>query len=143
MLVKQISVFAENKTGSLAELMNLLKGENIDIKALTVADTAEFGIIRLIVSDAEKAVAALKSNGNTSKVTDVIAFTISDKPGALADVMDMLQKNNVNIKYLYAINGQSAGRAGFIVRVSDNLAALKALTEGGVQVISHEEIYGE
>lgn len=143
MFVKQISVFVENKTGRLAEIMNLLKESSIDIKALTVADTADFGIIRLVVNDTEKAISVLKNSSCTATVTDVIAFTISDEPGALYEVMDILQAGNVNIKYLYAVNGKSSGKADFVVRVSDNEAALKALTESGVTVISHKEICGE
>ncbi len=141
MFVKQISVFAENKTGRLAEIMDMLRKESIDLKALTVADTADFGIIRLVACDPDKALAALKASGCTATVTNVIAFSVSDEPGALAQVMDMLQAVGVNIKYLYALTDKADGKAAFVVRVSDNDAALKAMTDGGIKVISHEEIY--
>ena len=142
MFVEQISVFVENKTGRLADVMDLLGREGVDIKALTVADTADFGIIRLIVNAPEKALKLLKDNSFTANITNVLAFSVSDKPGALYSAMDVLRKSGVNIKYLYAVTGKSAGNADFVIRVSDNEAAAKALTEGGFTLIDKSEIYG-
>ncbi len=142
MFVEQISVFVENKTGRLADVMDLLGMENIDIKALTVADTADFGIIRLIVNDPEKALSLLKENSFTANITEVLAFSVSDKPGALYSAMDLLKKSGVNIKYLYAVTGKSAGNADFVIRVSDNEAAAQVLRNGGITLINKSEIYG-
>ena len=118
MFVEQISVFVENKTGRLADVMALLGREGVDVKALTVADTADFGIIRLIVNSPEKALTILKDNSFTANITEVLAFSVSDKPGALYSAMEVLRKADVNIKYLYAVTGQSAGNADFVIRVS-------------------------
>lgn len=141
MFVEQISVFVENKTGRLADVMALLGREGVDVKALTVADTADFGIIRLIVNSPEKALTILKDNSFTANITEVLAFSVSDKPGALYSAMEVLRKSDVNIKYLYAVTGQSAGNADFVIRVSDNDAAAKALSDGGFALIDKEEIY--
>lgn len=141
MFVEQISVFVENKTGRLADVMALLGREGVDVKALTVADTADFGIIRLIVNSPEKALTILKDNSFTANITEVLAFSVSDKPGALYSAMEVLRKTDVNIKYLYAVTGQSAGNADFVIRVSDNDAAAKALSDGGFALIDKEEIY--
>lgn len=142
MFVEQISVFVENKTGRLADVMDLLGREGVDIKALTVADTADFGIIRLIVNAPEKALKLLKDNSFTANITNVLAFSVSDKPGALYSAMDVLRNSGVNIKYLYAVTGKSAGNADFVIRVSDNEAAAKALKESGFTLIDKSEIYG-
>lgn len=141
MFVEQISVFVENKTGRLADVMALLGREGVDVKALTVADTADFGIIRLIVNSPEKALTILKDNSFTANITEVLAFSVSDKPGALYSAMEVLRKADVNIKYLYAVTGQFAGNADFVIRVSDNDAAAKALSDGGFALIDKEEIY--
>ena len=141
MFVEQISVFVENKTGRLADVMALLGREGVDVKALTVADTADFGIIRLIVNSPEKALTILKDNSFTANITEVLAFSVSDKPGALYSAMEVLRKADVNIKYLYAVTGKSAGNADFVIRVSDNDAAAKALSDGGFALIDKEEIY--
>ena len=141
MFVEQISVFVENKTGRLADVMALLGREGVDVKALTVADTADFGIIRLIVNSPEKALTILKDNSFTANITEVLAFSVSDKPGALYSAMEVLRKADVNIKCLYAVTGQSAGNADFVIRVSDNDAAAKALSDGGFALIDKEEIY--
>ena len=134
MFVEQISVFVENKTGRLADVMALLGREGVDVKALTVADTADFGIIRLIVNSPEKALTILKDNSFTANITEVLAFSVSDKPGALYSAMEVLRN-------LYAVTGQSAGNADFVIRVSDNDAAAKALSDGGFALIDKEEIY--
>ena len=141
MFVDQSAVFVENKTGRLADVMALLGREGVDVKALTVADTADFGIIRLIVNSPEKALTILKDNSFTANITEVLAFSVSDKPGALYSAMEVLRKADVNIKYLYAVTGQSAGNADFVIRVSDNDAAAKALSDGGFALIDKEEIY--
>ncbi len=136
MFVKQVSVFIENKAGRLAEVMHSLKESGIDIRALSVADTADFGIVRMLVSDSAKALDTLKSSGCTAQVTDVIAFAISDEPGELHKVMDILSGAGVNIKYLYAVNGVGDGEAGFVIKVSDSAAAISSFENAGIKIIS-------
>lgn len=140
MLIDQISVFVENKQGRLADVMKVLHNSSIDIRAMTIADTTDFGIMRLIVDDTEKAIAALKSDGCTAAVTKVIAFTIPDVSGSLYKVMDIINDNGINIDYLYSVMGKTAGRADIVIRVEDNDQAIKVLTDNGIQLISGDEL---
>lgn len=125
MKIKQVSVFLENKTGRLAELTQLLAQERINIRALCVADTAEFGIIRLIVDEPERAAEAVKKGGFTVKSTDVLAVEIPDKPGSLARVMEIFERTGVNIEYLYTSLEKDTSTAVVIFKVDDLEHGLK------------------
>ena len=140
MLIDQISVFVENKTGRLAELMEVLNKNGIDIRAMTIADTADFGILRLIVDDTERALKALHDDGCTAAVTKVIAFTIPDVSGALYGVMGKINECNINVEYMYSVMGKTAGRADIVIRVEDTDTAIKVLTENGVQLICGKDL---
>ncbi len=140
MLIDQISVFVENKAGRLASLMEVLHNNGIDIRAMTIADTADFGILRLIVDDTQKAIDALKSDGCTAAVTKVIAFTVSDMPGSLYSVMKIINDNAINVEYLYSVMGRNEGRADIVIRVDDTDKAIKALTDGGVNLICKSDL---
>ncbi len=140
MLIDQISVFIENKQGRLAEVMQVLNGANVDIRAMTIADTADFGIMRIIVDDTEKAISQLKKDGFTAAVTKVIAFTIPDVSGSLYEVMNIINDNGINIDYLYSVMGKTAGRADIVIRVEDTDEAVKVLTENGVKMITGDEL---
>ena len=120
MSVKQLSVFAENKPGAVAEIIDVLAGEGIDIRAMNVADTQDFGILRLIVSDAEKAKGALANGGCVVSVTDVICVEMPDKPGALGNIIHLLARHQVNIEYMYAFIAVSGQLAFVVFRVNDN-----------------------
>jgi hypothetical protein len=119
MRIKQISVFLENKKGRLAEITKLIAQAGIDIRALSIADTAEFGILRLIVDKPEKAVEVISDGGFTVKSTDVLAVEIPDKPGSLAKVMEIFEKTGVNIEYLYASLEKDTSTAVVIFKVED------------------------
>ena len=141
MFVKQISVFVENKFGRLATIIEVLGKNGIDISALSIADTTDFGILRMIVDDAEKAVLVLKEHGVAVKLTDVVAVALDDKPGGLAEVMTTLTKNDITIDYMYAFVGKKHGKALMVVKADDMEKAAKVLTEHHITVMNIEDIY--
>jgi len=141
MSVKQISVFVENKSGSLARITKILSENGIDIQALSLADTTDFGILRLIVNSPEKAELILSENHITVKETDVLAVAIDDTPGGLHKALSALEKENIGIEYMYAFTGKKFEHALVILRVQDNDAAAKVLTSAGIEVINAEKLY--
>ncbi len=141
MFIKQLSIFVENKPGRLATITNLLKQNDIDIRALSIADTRDFGIMRLIVNDPEKAEKVFKDAGCTVSLTNVIAIGIDDKPGGLAGAMDVLYANNISVEYMYAFISKTDNTAYVILRVENNEKALEALKDNNVQILSAEDIY--
>lgn len=141
MIVKQISVFVENKPGRLSEMTNILKDNGIDIRALSIADTKDFGILRLIVSDPEKACGVLKNADCTVTITDVLAVGVEDKPGGIAKVMDTLFENKISVEYMYAFVSRSEDTAYVILRFADNKHAAEVLTKAGIRLLSSKEIY--
>ncbi|MFB0562536.1 MAG: ACT domain-containing protein [Candidatus Lokiarchaeia archaeon] len=138
-MVKQISVFLQNRPGTLANLTKILLDKNINMRALTVADTADYGIIRMIVDDPEKTLKVLKDNEYLVSETDVIAVEAMDKPGGLCEIATVLGEKNVNIEYLYTTLKQ--GKAIMIIRVSDVEEATEALKNGGFKLVSEKELY--
>ena len=141
MFVKQISVFVENKFGRLANIIDALSKNNIDISALSIADTTDFGILRMIVDDAEKAVLVLKEEGVAVKLTDVIAVALDDKPGGLANVMTTLTENEITIDYMYAFVGKKHGKALMVVKTDDMEKAAQVLTGNHITVMNINDIY--
>ena len=133
--MKQLTVFVENRKGGLAEITRLLADCGVDMKALSIADTRDFGILRLIVSDSEKASDALKKAGLLVQITEVVGVKLSDQPGALAKALDILDKDNVNLEYLYAFLSSEAGTARVVLRVADNIEAARILTNNGFEII--------
>jgi hypothetical protein len=126
MIIKQLSIFAENRPGAVAEALGVLSGANINMRAFTIADTTDFGIIRTLVDDTDKAVAALRSAGLIVNITDVLQLDFGDAPGSFLELLKKLETANINVEYSYAyVNG--AGRAQAILRVSDPAVALKVL----------------
>lgn len=140
MYVKQISVFVENKFGRMAEILNALAEKSIDISALSLADTSEFGILRLIVDKPELAVEVLKEEGVIVKLSDIIAIAIDDTPGGLAKALNVLTDANVVIEYMYAFIGKADGKAMTVIRVDDEPKAVEALKNGGVALLTTEDI---
>lgn len=141
MRVEQISVFLENKAGRLSEVTRILYESGINIRALSLADTSDFGILRLIVNDNNKAKEALKQHGFTVGKTDVVAVEVSDQPGGLHRILDILHKANVNVEYMYAFVQQSGNNAVIIFRFDNLDEAVKVLTEHGVPVIEGSKLY--
>lgn len=140
MFVKQISVFVENKFGRISEIINALAEKSIDISALSLADTSEFGILRLIVDKPELAVEVLKDEGVIVKLSDVLAIAIDDVPGGLAKALTVLTDANVVIEYMYAFIGKADGKAMTVIRVDDEAKAVEALKNGGVALLTTEDI---
>lgn len=138
--VRQISVFLDNKPNQLTGVMKLLKNHTINIRALSIADTKDFGILRMIVDDTEKAVDVLREASYAVAETEIVAITIPDTPGQLSRVLDILGEQNVNIEYLYAFLGKSDKSVSFVIRVDDNDNAYKALESGGIIRLTANDI---
>ena len=138
MAISQISVFVENKHGRLAEITNILRQNDINIRALSIADTKEFGILRLIVSDAVKAVDVLRDCGFTVSLTEVVAIGIEDRPGGLAAAMEVLDTNEISVEYMYAFISRTEDTAYVIMRVADNEAAIRIFEEAGFKMMKDE-----
>lgn len=138
--VRQISVFVENKPNQLASVMKLVKESGINIRALSLADTKDFGILRMIVNDTDKAVETLKAASYAVTVTEIVAISIPDSPGQLSRALDILGSRGVNLEYLYAFLGKSDKSVSFVIRVDDNANAAAALTEGGIIQLTENDI---
>ncbi|MBQ6782494.1 MAG: hypothetical protein IJP63_00630 [Acholeplasmatales bacterium] len=126
MIVKQLSIFIENKAGSVGYITNLLGSNNINIRSLQIADSTDFGILRLIVDNGTKALELVKENGYTAKLTDVISVVVPDKPNGLNDLLKILTDNNVEISYLYVFIGKNNLGAEAILKTPD-IEAVEAL----------------
>lgn len=140
MTVKQISVFLENEPGKLAELTAVLSAQKINLRAISVAEASDFGIVRIIADDVFNAVTLLKSEHYICKITDVIAAEVSDEPGALADMIDVLGEEKINIEYMYAILGKKTKAAYMIIRTDDDAKAEKILEKKGFKMASLEAL---
>lgn len=140
-MIKQISIFVENKPGRLKTMTNILKDNKIDIRALSIADTKDFGILRLIVNDPEKACSVLKNADCTVTITDVLAVGVEDSPGGLAKVMDTLYANKISVEYMYAFVSKSENIAYVILRVADNKTAAEVLSNANIKLLTSQEIY--
>ena len=141
MLIKQISIFVENKPGRLSAVTKLLSDNGIDIRALSVADTKDFGILRLIVNNPTKACEVLKEADCTVSLTNVIAIGIHDKPGGLSAAMDCLYSANISVEYMYACVGKTTGKALMVIRVENPQAAEDVLAKEGFAAVNPGDIY--
>jgi hypothetical protein len=141
MLVKQISVFLENKSGRLAEVTKILAANDIDISALSIADTTDFGILRLIVNKPEEAENILKENGLTVSCTNVIAIAVKDAPGGLASALEVFDNEAIGIEYMYAFVGKAENEAMVILRVEDAERAILVLGKSNIKVLPAETVY--
>lgn len=141
MLLKQLSIFVENKQGRLAEITQVLANHQVDIRALSIADTTDYGILRLIVDRPEEAMKALKEEGMTVSLTSVIAIAINDRPGELAKAVRVLSDHGIDVGYMYAFLNPTADTACVILRVEDNEKAISILQQNHVALMSSEEVY--
>lgn len=140
MFVKQLSVFIENREGRLEQVTEVLKNENVNIVSLSLADTSEYGMLRMIVNDPEKAKKVLKENGFSAMLTDVIAVRLPHEVGMLQKLLNVLYSAEINIEYMYAL-ATGKDNASMIVKTSDGEKALKALEADGMIVYKAEEAY--
>ena len=141
MTVKQISVFLENKPGQLAEFTKVLEENKIDMRAMSVAETRDFGILRLIVDDAYKASLVLKEAGYICSITPVLAVEVADEPGSLLKILTILGDNQINLEYTYAFITRKKDLAYMIFRVEDNEKAIEVLTQKGIKLICQDALY--
>ncbi|MGD0939203.1 MAG: ACT domain-containing protein [Terracidiphilus sp.] len=140
MKIQQLSLFVENKPGHTAAPARLLADAGIDIRALSLADTEQFGIIRMIVSDLQRAAGILEAHGFVARVTEVLAVEVPDRPGGMADVLGALDGSGINIEYMYAFPYPRGGQAILIFRFNDSDAAIARLQTAGISVVAGSEL---
>ncbi len=141
MQVEQISVFLENKSGRLSEVTAILAEANVNIRALSLADTSDFGVLRLIVDDTEKARQTLKKSGFTVGKTTVVAVEVADRPGGLHDILMLLHDAHLNVEYMYAFVRSSGDNAVMIFRIEQDQEAIRLLQSKGVTIIDGQRLY--
>ncbi|MDR1194659.1 MAG: ACT domain-containing protein [Peptococcaceae bacterium] len=141
MTIDQISIFVENRPGRLAEVAEVLSAAGVDLRAMSIADTADFGILRVIVDEPARALEALRAAECVVSVTQVLAVSLADKPGSLAAVLRLLADGGVSIEYLYAFITREKGNAYVVFRLEDNDRAAAVLAAGGVEILGPEQVY--
>ena len=141
MTVDQISVFVENKPGKLVEVIEALGARGIDMRAMSIADTSDFGILRLIVDKPAAALEVLKEADCITSVNQVVAVAVDDTPGSMARVLRILSDAEISVEYVYAFITHQEGQAYVIIRVEDNEKAIGVITNGGVKLASSKDIY--
>ncbi len=140
MTIQQISVFVENKVGNLAELINLISQNDIDLMAISVAETQEYGVVRLIVNDTEKAETLMAKNGWVHIVTPVLAVTVVNEPGQLAKILNLLAQAGVGVEYAYSFLSKEPGHVHMVFRVENNEKAENVLMGAGVRLVEDKDI---
>ena len=140
MYTKQVSVFLENKKGRLAEVAKLLRDEGVNLRALTLADGADFGVLRLIVDDRRRCLAVLKAHGLAAQETDVIAVEMEDKPGSLHRIVDILDREDINIEYAYATLEKKGDNAVVVFKIDDAARAVETLKKNGISIMPEDVI---
>jgi len=141
MAIKQLTVFVENKKGTVVSVTDILSKNNINLRALSIAETQDFGILRLIVNDHIAAEKVLSENGYLIKVVDTVGVKIGDEPGKLTAALDVLDKADINVEYLYAFMARTEKHAYVVLRVEDNAVAEAVLTKAGFHMISESDIH--
>ena len=141
MLVSQISVFLENTKGRLFSVSDILAKNDINVRAVSIADTTDFGILRMIVNDPEKAYSVLRENNFTVRITKVIAVEISDTPGSMSEVLKKLNDHGIEVEYMYAFLGSISGNALVILKIDDPEKVAEISTMDGIKLIPADEVY--
>ena len=140
MAIKQLSVFVENKQGSLHEITDALAKANINLRSMSVADTSNYGIVRIIADDPEKAKALLDAEGHAANIRMVNAFAVPDVPGGLSQVLKLLEGNGVNIEYMYALITTEAGKAYSVMRTGDTEKTDEILVANGIELLDEAKL---
>lgn len=143
MSIKQISVLIENKMGSLAEVTDFLAKSNVNLRALSIADTADFGILRIITDNPNNTRDILRAKGYTVKATSVLAVAIKDKPGAMANVLTILNDAEITVEYAYAFTPNTPDKAYVILRVDNNDKACEVLSDKNIRILSQDDIFND
>ena len=141
MSVKQISIFIENKTGKLAEATRFIADNNINIRALSIADSEEYGILRIITENPERTFELITEGGYIAKKTEVLAVEMSDKPGSMSKILEVLSKADISVAYTYAFTSANTEGACMVFRVDDNAVAKDVLTKAGINVVDRDDIF--
>ena len=140
MLLKQISIFLENKPGKLAEVTKILQDNKVNIRSLSMADTTDFGILRILVPEVEKIYKMLKENHLTVKITEVIGVKVSDRPGGLHEIINYFAQENVNVEYMYAFVNKTGNNAIIIFKVKNIQQAINILVNNNIELFKYEDI---
>ena len=140
MRVHQISVFLENRAGQLAEITKVLADNGIDLRAISIAETADYGVLRMIVDNAEKATGILLTNGYILSMTPVLVVGVPDQPGGLAPVLSVMAEGNIDIEYMYSLFTPEVGKAYMVFRISDEAKFVELLNAQGMQLATAEEL---
>lgn len=143
MFVKQVSIFVDNKKGSIAEVISILGESNINIKALSVADAADFGILRLIVDEPEKAYYVIKEKGYNVKIAETLGIEIKDEANELGKVLNYIKKNDIEVTYIYSLIGYVSNKSVIIIKTPDLKKTEELLEEFGVKIVDPKTIYEE
>lgn len=140
MSIKQISVFLENKTGELAEITSLLAENNIDLRAISIAETSDYGVLRIIVDDAERAASILLSGGHIVSMTPVTVVAVEDKPSGLSGLLSIIARSDISIDYMYSLFTRQTGKAYMVFRVSSGGKFANLLRDHGMKAVTAEEL---
>lgn len=140
MAIRQLSVFVENKKGTLHEITDVLAKANINLRSMCIADTSEYGIVRIIAAEPEKARDVLNAAGHIASVREVTAFAVPDQPGGLAKVLSILEAEGVNMEYMYALVTTSVEKAYAVMRTDDEKKAEEILSKNGIELLNEENI---
>jgi len=141
MKIKQLSIFLENKEGRLWHALDTLAKDNINIRALSIADTSDFGILRIIVHDPDKAKKVLEANDFIVKIKNIIGVQLTDSPGGLASVLKVLNDNKINLEYLYAFTHEKSEIAILLLQTDDLDNLITVLEENGIKIVPSQEVY--
>lgn len=139
MFIKQLSIFLENKGGSLGEVLKILSGQNINIASASLADTNDFGVLRLLVSDSDKAYKVLKENGITSKISDVLGVCVPNETGGFSKVVQLILDAGLNISYIYGLSVQNDG-ANIVMKTDDQEKTVDILQKAGVKLLDQADL---
>ena len=140
MTIHQITVFLENRSGQLAEITSLMAANGLDIRAISIAETSDYGLVRMIVDDAQKASQVLLAHGAILSMNSVWAVEVSDKPGGLAQLLNALAENNVSVEYMYSLFSHEKENAYMVIRISDEASFNEALAKHGMKPVGMEEL---
>ena len=140
MSIHQISVFLENRAGQLAEITKVLADNGIDLRAISIAETADYGVLRMIVDNAEKTTGILLTNGYILSMTPVLVVGVPDQPGGLAPVLSIMAEGNIDIEYMYSLFTPEVGKAYMVFRISDEAKFVELLTANGLKLATAEEL---
>lgn len=140
-MIKQISVFLENKTGALGEVVKFMAENNINLRALSIADTEDFGILRIITDDPDSSIEKINNAGYSAKLTNVLAVEIDDKPGSFSKIVDVLSTEGISIEYTYAFLSKKADRAYIIIRADNSEKASELLKKSGITVSQQQDLF--